>query len=108
MNILKLQEDLNSQRREKMTYQAIADGYGVHKAVVWRILHDNYNPKDNLIRGALGLDIIIDCIDISGKLLEGSQVFGSKLCIQCERPFAPNTAKRKQCFDCEPFRRRKY
>lgn len=43
---------------EKSNWQAVADEFGVPKIIVWRIAKDEYEPKKNSVRRALGLSEI--------------------------------------------------
>ena len=49
--------DLHSKLK---TWQKVGDIFGVPKIIVWRIAKDDYEPKKNEVRRALGLSEIIE------------------------------------------------
>ena len=53
---------LRNKHRDGRPWQSIADDYGVQKVVPYRIVEDNYEPKDNVIRRKLGLPYIIKAL----------------------------------------------
>ena len=81
------------------------DGQITH-ATVQRIL-DGREPKDPKIRMAIGLPAYQGVTVVTGDILPpGTQSIGALLC-PCGRWFIPNTGKRKRCFVCTPFRKRR-
>jgi len=51
----RLIQEILERKRENHTWQEIADFYGVSRALIWRIVNQNYTPKDREIRKKLGL-----------------------------------------------------
>ena len=54
-----LVDELARLKEELGTWQAVGDQYGVSRAVVWRIVNEGYEPKDNSLRRKLGLEELI-------------------------------------------------
>jgi len=80
-------------RPDPPAYRDLAAEYGVHHAVLWRILHDGYDPVDPNIRERLGLPVVQWPHAIS-------------LCTRCDRPYVSNSSSRKFCYICSPIRHR--
>jgi len=53
------QERMKQQRMNKLTWQQIADDWGLSKATAWRVGMKGHEPRDNKIRAKLGLSEII-------------------------------------------------
>ena len=63
MSLSNLKAEIAKMRDADKTYQYIGDKYGVNKGVIYRILHNDYEPKDPEIRKRLGLDdVLIDFV----------------------------------------------
>lgn len=88
-------------------WQAVADLHGVGKTMVWRIANTDYIPKDQTIRQKLGLPISAQVFPVMGEVLNGSVTMPTLICPNDGNPFIPNTPKRKQCYICVPYRKRK-
>jgi len=79
-------------RPDPPAYRDLAAEYGVHHAVLWRILHDGYDPVDPTIRERLGLPVV----QWHGVIYA---------CAHCGRPFVPNVPQRHSCYLCRPIHR---
>ena len=55
----RLSDALLDQHVSGMSYQEMADFYGVSKAMIWRVANQGYEPKDDVIRERLGFPQII-------------------------------------------------
>ena len=77
----------------KMTYRAVAALVGLSAGMVWKIIEQNYEPKDPLIRQRLGLDLC---------LTRDTEVHGVRVC-KCGKSFVPNSPLRTRCFTCSPY-----
>lgn len=55
-----LQKEIHGLYRKLGTWQKVADHYGVHRSMVWRISYDNYEPRDGSIRKKLHLFQIVE------------------------------------------------
>ena len=97
-------------RRAGKSLRRIANedyGGAITHSTVKRIL-DGYEPRDPKIREAIGLPAYQGVTPVTGATIAlGAQSIGSLDCVRCGRPFIPNTAKRRLCFVCSKFRRRK-
>ncbi len=94
-----------SDQTTKTTYRIIADRYDVSPAMVWKMLNNDYDPKDSTIRSRLGLPVAVEVTTL-GIVEPGSLTMASRRCIHCARPYIPNHGKRRTCFICVPYRRR--
>ena len=59
-------QEVQALKKKKWPWQKIADFYGVSRALIWRIVNQNYMPKDKDIRKKLGLKrerhlVPVDC-----------------------------------------------
>jgi len=59
LDISGLKGVLKADFEELGSYAAVGRKYGVHRAIIWRIMNDNYVPRDNLTRRKLGLKEIV-------------------------------------------------
>lgn len=55
-----LQKEIGDLYKKLGTWQRVADHYGVHRSVVWRIANQDYVPRANIIRKKLNLPQIIE------------------------------------------------
>lgn len=55
--------EIQEMRDEDKSYGYIGNKYGVNKGIIYRILHNGYEPKDKSIRRKLGLeDLTVDFV----------------------------------------------
>jgi DNA invertase Pin-like site-specific DNA recombinase len=68
-----LKQIIVNERANKAAWRAIASKYDVNVAVIWRIMNEGYEPKDNEIRKRLGLSIVVvqHKDPISGRYVKG-------------------------------------
>lgn len=86
------------------TYETIARRYAVHRAVIWRIMHRGYEPKDPQTRARLGLSAAAPAIPMEdGGLAHQPIVIATeRACVDCGTWFVPNVPHRKRCHGCSP------
>lgn len=58
-SLQELVRTIENLKSELKTWEAVGNHFGVHKIVVWRIVNDGYEPKDNDVRITLGLPEVI-------------------------------------------------
>lgn len=88
------------------SWQKVGNKYGINKALA-RLIANGYQPGAK-IRAVLGLPEHRQVIAVAGEIVHPDALtIGSKLCIDCGRAFIPNHPRRKRCFICSPFRKRK-
>lgn len=80
--------------------------FGISGALAYRIVKRNYEPKTPAIRLALGLPVSAQVIAVFSPIPDDTLALSAKRC-QCGRWFIPNHPRRKLCFICSPYRRRK-
>jgi hypothetical protein len=94
----------NKRSAGKMTWQAIADDYGINRAMA-RLLARGYQPGKKM-RGVLGLAPSVTVIIIGDGLVPaGSQTIRAVQC-SCGQWFIPNTPNRTFCFVCHEYHKR--
>jgi len=59
LDISELKRTLEADFKELGSYAAVGRKYGVHRAVIWRVMNDDYVPRDNLTRRKLGLKEVV-------------------------------------------------
>ena len=80
--------------KKNITYQDIADIYGVNKGTIHSIVNnENYEPTKPELRSKLGLPVMSEVQSINGEVITGAQTMGSKICIKCGAAFTSNAPK---------------
>ena len=100
----KICHDMQIMHCNVKSWKKVGDVYGINKAMA-RLVAGGYKPGKKT-RAKLGLPKVSSVIVLFGEAPNGTQSLGALLC-PCGRWFIPNTGKRKRCFVCTPFRRRK-
>lgn len=59
MTLEELKESLLARKEKKETWAGMAREYDVNPAVLWRIAHEGYNPKNKKTRKKLNLPEIV-------------------------------------------------
>jgi hypothetical protein len=54
-----LKQEISASREEEKTWRDIASSYSVNVAIIWRIVNEGYEPKNNEIRKRLGLPLVV-------------------------------------------------
>ena len=94
--------------RQTMSYGAIANVFGLSNGTIHRIINDeNYEPSKTEIRTKLGLPVMTSFICVSGEFISGAQTRGSLICVKCGAAFTSNAPKRKKCYTCTKYRKRR-
>ena len=90
-----------------ISYQKIADHYGVNVGTVHQVANKSHEPIKHNIRRALGLPLVALVRAINGEIKPGAQALASLDCVKCGAAFVPNHWRRGKCFDCSPKRKKK-
>ncbi len=85
-----------------VTYQHLADKYGVNKGTLSAIILREHEPKDPELRIKLGLPSVAEVHAVSGTIAPGAVSVADKPCPTCHRTYIPNTGNRKWCQVCSP------
>ena len=104
MSLHTISTDMQKQHKNGISWVSIGKQYNIFPSMA-RMIAMGYNPGKK-IRCRLGLPPMSTVIIVTGTIPDGTQSLGALLC-PCGRWFIPNTGKRKRCFVCTPFRRRK-
>jgi len=105
-DLLTLKAELASEALWK-SYGEMASERGVNKAILWRIIHQDYEPRRSAIRSALGLPPLITLQTGPGvAITSGAMLMVSSSICPCGRSFIPNHPSRRWCTICRPARRR--
>lgn len=90
----------NKRFEEKRTWQSIAEGYGINRAMT-RLIALGYQPGRK-IRLALGLAPSASIVVMGeGMVPDGAQAIQALQC-SCGQWFIPNNPARTHCFICRP------
>ena len=57
------------------SYGELSDSYGVNKGILWRIVHQGYEPRRQDIREALGLPVRIELSPANGAVAQPGSLF---------------------------------
>lgn len=90
-------------------WRAVSDKYEVNVKYVYDLAMHGKEPSNAIVRHKLGLPQITAIVVVVGDGLipPGTQVSGSRPCVRCGKPYAPNTATRRYCFTCHKVRMKK-
>lgn len=89
-----------------LSWRRIADMYGVSVGLIHAIAKNGHVPKDEKVRKRLDLPPRIEITTIIGDIPDGTVSLGAMRC-RCGQWFISNHPRRRQCFICGPYRKRK-
>jgi len=98
-----LKKRLKSEYLEHGTYESVADKYEVSRALLWKIINTDYEPKRFDIREKFGLPEESAVVSVNGRVPGGSITLGAHQC-ECGQYFISNHPRRQKCFICSPYR----
>ena len=100
-----IQKRLISDYRHYHSWEAVGLLYGVAGSLVYKIVVQEYEPKDPVLRQKLGYPIFTKVeLITSTPVPDGTQILEVRECIGCHKPFVPNVPSRQRCYLCAPKR----
>lgn len=115
MDKLQARQKLKARFKAGEKWEDIANSLGkngvtISRSAVWQFAIRGKEPANQAQRNLLGLPpkvSIVEVVNISGKVIvSGTQIKGSRQCA-CGYWFVPNIHNRKNCYICNPGKKRK-
>jgi len=101
-----LRREIKNDYKTLNSWRLVAQKWRSTKGTVYRIAH-GYQPKT--IKLLLHFDLPLPearVIAVAGIVPDGTQTIGALRCV-CGDWFIPNHPRRRKCFVCSPYRKRK-
>ncbi|HMN11816.1 MAG TPA: hypothetical protein PKD55_05770 [Bellilinea sp.] len=99
-----LSYEMREQHKISRSWRKVAEPYGIFPDTA-RLIAKGYEPGKK-IRERLGLPPAASVVVVYGVVPDGAQVLQAERC-QCGQYFIPNHPRRRKCFMCSPYRKRK-
>jgi len=90
----------------KSSWRKTGAQFGISGALAYRIVNRDYEPMTPAIRYKLGLPVSARVVSVGAAIPNDTLALSASRC-ECGRWFIPNHPRRKLCFICSPYRRRK-
>jgi hypothetical protein len=90
----------------KISYDCLAIKYQVNKFYLWHIIKTPGYIPPRSVATKLDIELYASVIVIEGDVPNGAQVLRATRCV-CSQYFISNHPRRKKCFICSPYRKRK-